>query len=120
MIVLDDDNFEEYAVRNYKNPNCVSVLEFLDDLKKIKYIKRLINKYADKGELRERLILNHIIFLSNVFGVEATVAMLKFRIEEDQHKILNTFLVFLRYLASETNYDQDLMNIIKKSVLWQT
>lgn len=119
MFVLDDDNFEEYAVKNYRNPNCVSILEFLDDLKKIKYIKRLINKYAEKGELRERLILNHIIFLSNVFGIDATVTMLKFRVEEDQHKILNTFLVFLKYVANETNYDQELMDTIKKSVLWQ-
>lgn len=120
MTLLNENNFEGYAVRNYKNPNCVSVLEFLDDLKKIQYIKRLINKYAEKGELRERLILNHIIFLSNVFGIEATVSMLKFKVEENQHKILNTFLVFLKYLETETNYDQDLMDIIKKSILWQT
>lgn len=120
MILLDDDNFEEYAVKNYKNPNCVSVLEFLDDLKKIKYIKRLINKYAEKGELRERLILNHIIFLSNVFGVEATVNMLKYKVEKNQHKILNTFLIFLKYVTDESNHDQTLMNTIKKSVLWQT
>lgn len=120
MSILGDESFEGYAVRNYKNPNCVSVLEFLDDLKKIQYIKRLINKYSEKGELRERLILNHIIFLSNVFGVEATVNMLKFKVEEDQHKTLNTFLVFLRYLTTDANYDQDLMNQIKKSILWQT
>lgn len=120
MSFLNDDNFEEYAVRNYKNPNCVSVLEFLDDLKKIQYIKRLINKYSEKDELRERLILNHIIFLSNVFGIDATVNMLRFKVEENQHKILNTFLVFLKYLTTEANYDQELMNKIKKSILWQT
>ncbi len=57
MSILNNDNFDEYAVSNYINPNCVSVLEFLDDLKIIKYIKRLINKYVDKDELKERLIL---------------------------------------------------------------
>ena len=120
MLVLDDDNFEEYAVKNYRNPNCVSVLEFLDDLKKIKYIKRLINKYAEKGELREKLILNHIIFLSNVFGIDATVKMLKFRVEKEQHKILNSFFVFLKYVINEADYDQDLLDSIKKSIIWQT
>ena len=119
MTILNEDNFEEYAVRNYRNVNCVSVLEFLDDLKKIKYIKRLINKYSEKGELRERLILNHIIFLSNVFGVEATVQMLKFKLEEDQHKSLNSFFVYLNYVVNETNYDHELLDKIKKSVLWQ-
>ena len=69
--MLCDDDFDSYAISNYQNPNCVSVLEFLDDLNRIKYVKRLLNKYIDKGELRERLILNHIIFLCNVFGPES-------------------------------------------------
>lgn len=120
---LTDDNFEEYAINNYRNPNCVSVLEFLDDLKKIKYIKRLINKYSEKGELRERLILNHIIFLSNVFGVEATVAMLRHKLEIEQHLTLNTFFVYLQYLDSKDYilYDLDLFDEINESVQqWQT
>ena len=82
MSTLNNDNFDEYAVSNYINPNCVSVLEFLDDLKIIKYIKRLINKYADKQELKERLILNHIISLSNVFGVEATTITVEVNIDK--------------------------------------
>ena len=98
-MIITDDEFEAYAVNNYRNPNCVSVLEFLDDLNKIKYIKRLINKYSEKNELRERLILNHIIFLSNVFGVEATVHMLTFKIEEKNRHILNSFLIFLNYIS---------------------
>lgn len=120
---LTDDNFEEYAINNYRNPNCVSVLEFLDDLKKIKYIKRLINKYSEKGELRERLILNHIIFLSNVFGVEATVDMLRHKIEPEQHLTLNTFFVYLQYLDLKDYilYDLDLFDEINESVQqWQT
>ena len=89
---------DEYAVKNYRNPNCVSVLEFLDDLKTIKYIKRLINKYSDQKDLKERLIMNHIISLSNVFGVEATINMLYYKIESRHHKILNAFFLYLNYV----------------------
>lgn len=113
---LNDDNFEEYAVINYRNPNCVSVIEFLNDLKTIKYIKRLINKYEEKKELRERLILNHIIFLSNVFGAEATVNMLRFKIEEQNHKILNSFLVYLNYISNEELHDSIVLDKIAKSI----
>lgn len=116
MYHINDDNFEEYAVNNYRNPNCISVLEFLDDLKKIKYIKRLINKYQDKDELRDRLILNHIIFLSNVFGVEATVTMLRFKIDKELIPILNSFFVYLNYVEDSGEHDTDLLEKIKKSI----
>jgi hypothetical protein len=118
MPTLNNDNFDEYAVSNYINPNCVSVLEFLDDLKIIKYIKRLINKYADKQELKERLILNHIISLSNVFGVEATVNMLRFKMDKKHHDILNAFLLHLEYLNLEDVdlLDLSLYNTLKKSI----
>ena len=116
MIHLNNETFDDYAIANYTNPNCVSVLEFLDDLKKIKYIKRLINKYADKGELRERLILNHMIFLSNVFGVEATVRMLRFKIEDEYHPMLNTFFIYLNYVSHETAHDEELLTILKKII----
>jgi len=118
MSKLNNDNFDEYAVSNYINPNCVSVLEFLDDLKIIKYIKRLINKYVDKDELKERLILNHIISLSNVFGVEAAVTMLKFKIDVNHHDVLNSFLVYLEYATLEDAHilDLALYNKLKKSI----
>jgi hypothetical protein len=91
---------------------------FLDDLKTIKYIKRLINKYADKKELKERLILNHIISLSNVFGVEATVNMLQYKVDERNHDILNAFLLFLKYIDAENlDYlDLGLYNELKKKI----
>jgi hypothetical protein len=98
MIELNNDNFNEYAISNYRNINCTSTLEFFDDLKTIKYIKRHINKYVDKNELKERLILNHIISLSNVFGVEATVAMLWFKIDKENHDVLNAFFLYLNYI----------------------
>jgi len=118
MTTLNNDNFDEYAVSNYINPNCISVLEFLDDLKTIKYIKRLINKYVDKKELKERLILNHIISLSNVFGAEATVNMLAFKIDKKNRDILNAFLLYLDYVKAEDLevLDLSLYNNLKKSI----
>ena len=118
MIELNNDNFDEYAVSIYRNPNCISVLEFLDDLKIIKYIKRLINKYTDKNELKERLILNHIISLSNVFGVEATVNMLRFKVERKNHDILNAFFLYLQYvdLKELDVLDLNLYNQLKEII----
>jgi hypothetical protein len=118
MFELNDDNFDEYAVSNYRNPNCISVLEFIDDLKTIKYIKRLINKYSEKKELKERLIMNHIISLSNVFGVEATTNMLKFKVEKRNHDVLNAFLLHLQYveLKELDVLDLNLYNQLKKII----
>jgi len=116
MFDLNDDNFEEFAIANYDNPNCVSVLEFLDDLKKIRYIKRLLNKYAEKRELKERLILNHIIFLTNVFGVYGTVNMLTYKIDDDQVPFLNSFFVFLNYYDSNVEHDLDLLDRLKELI----
>lgn len=118
FIELNEDTFDEYAVKNYRNPNCVSVLEFLDDLKTIKYIKRLINKYAVQHDLKERLILNHIISLSNVFGVEATVNMLYYKIEKSHHDVLNAFLIFLKYIELESIevLDLNLYNTLNKAI----
>ena len=94
---LSDDNFIIYAMKCYDSPNCI-MSEFEEDLKRIKYIKRLIKKYKITGDLKERLILNHIIVLSNVFGTEACVRLLFFRIDEEDYSILKTFLIFLNYM----------------------
>lgn len=72
--------------------------EFEEDIKRIKYIKRLIKKYLATDDLKERLILNHIIILSNVFGVEATVRMLFLKLDRKLYPILKTFLLFLNYM----------------------
>jgi hypothetical protein len=113
---LDDDNFEEFAIANYINPNCVSVLEFLDDLKKIRYVKRLLNKYRDRQELRERLILNHIIFLSNVFGIDGTVNMLRYKVGENNVVTLNTFFILLNYIDIMCEYDEDLLFKLREKI----
>jgi hypothetical protein len=99
---LNDDNFMLYAMKAYDKPNAI-VSEFEDDLKRIKYVKRLINRYKDTGELKERLILNHIIILSNVFGVESTVRMLFYKLDVGDYMILKTFLLFLNFMPKYIN-----------------
>lgn len=99
---LSDDNFLLYAMKAYDKPNAI-ISEFEEDLKRIKYIKRLIKRYRITGELKERLILNHIIILSNVFGVEATVRMLFFKLDNTDYAILKTFLLFLNYMPRYIN-----------------
>lgn len=94
---LTDENFMIYAMKAYDKPNCI-MSEFEEDLKRIKYIKRLIKKYKITGDLKERLILNHIIVLGNVFGVETSVRMLFFKFDEEDYPILKTFLLFLNYM----------------------
>lgn len=94
---LCDDNFMIYAMKAYDKPNCI-MSEFEEDLKRIKYVKRLIKRYKITGDLKERLILNHIIVLSNVFGVEPTVKMLFYKITKEDHDILKTFLIFLNFM----------------------
>ncbi len=94
---LNDENFMIYAMKCYDSPNCI-MSEFEEDLKRIKYVKRLIKRYKTTGELKERLILNHIIILSNVFGTRNAVRMLFFKLDEQDYQILKTFLLFLGYM----------------------
>lgn len=92
---LNDDNFLIFAMKSYDSPNTI-LSEFEEDLKRIKYVKRLIKRYKSTGELKERLILNHLIILSNVFGTKQSVRMLFFKIDQEDHHILKSFLMFLR------------------------
>ena len=92
---LNDDNFLMYAMREYSNVQCTDIEEFYDDLKKIKYIKRLFNIYKNNGQLKERLILNHLIVFYNVFSVQAGTRILFYKIEKDFWPMLKTFLIFL-------------------------
>ena len=95
---LTEDNFTMYAIKNYDNPYCKGMDEFLDDLKRFKYIKRLLRKHNVGKELKERLILNHIIVLGNLFGIEATTKMLFFKLEKKFWPQIKAFLVFLNYM----------------------
>ena len=98
---LTEKNFLLYAMQHYENPQCVEVEEFNDDLKKIKYIKRLFNQYAIEGVLKERLLLNHIIVFYNVFSVEAATRILFYKLEEDVWPMLKTFLFYLNFLPDK-------------------
>ena len=91
---LDDTNFMLYAAKYYENPECFETLEFYDDLKRFKYLKRLMNKYKEVGNFKERLILNHIIVIINIFGAEAAVRMLFFKLY-DHKETVATILDFL-------------------------
>ena len=92
---LTEENFLMFAMREYNNMQCTDIEEFHDDLKKIKYIKRLFNIYKNDGQLKERLILNHLITWYNVFPVQAGTRILFYKIEEQFWPMLKTFLIFL-------------------------
>ena len=92
---LNDDNFLMFAMKEYNDIQCTDIEEFYDDLKKIKYIKRLFNIYKNNGQLKERLILNHLIVFYNVFPVQAGTRILFYKIEKAFWPMLKTFLVFL-------------------------
>ncbi len=92
---LTEENFLMFAMREYNNMQCTDVEEFYDDLKKVKYIKRLFNIYKNDGQLKERLILNHLITWYNVFPVRAGTRILFYKIEEHFWPMLKTFLIFL-------------------------
>ena len=91
---LNESNFLVFAMHHYDNPQCHSLQEFEEDLKKFLYLKKLISRYKINAELRERLILNHIIVLYNIFGESAT-QMLFYKIDESCWDSLITFLVYL-------------------------
>jgi len=108
---LTESNFLLYAMHNYDNPQCHSLDEFQEDLKKFLYLKKLISRYKKDNELRERLILNHIIVLYNVFG-DATTNMLFYKIDEQSWDVLITFLVYLERMPEELpNYAIKLSDI---------
>ena len=94
---LNDDNFLMYAIKCYTSPHCIQS-EFDGDIKRTKYLKRLFRRYKITKSVKERLILNHIILLNNVFGPEATARILFYRIDERDYDILKTFLAYLNIM----------------------
>ena len=96
---LNEETFLIYAMKAYEKPNCI-MSEFDGDLKRTKYVKRLFRRYKVTKKLKERLILNHIISLNNVFGPEATVRILFYKVDEKDYDILKTFLIYLNLLSN--------------------
>ena len=91
---LNEDNFLLFAIKNYENPQAVTKEDFDKDLNHFKYIKRLLKRYKNTGQLKTHLLLNHFIILYNIFG-EATIPMLFFKIEEDLWSSMKSFIIFL-------------------------
>jgi hypothetical protein len=106
---LNDDNFLIYAMKCYNAPHCI-MSEFESDIKRTKYLKRLFRRYKVAKSLKERLILNHIILLNNVFGPETTARILFYKIDERDYDILKTFLAYLN-IAPEMVYGINGKNI---------
>ena len=102
---LTPENINMFAMKHYDNPSCVDEQEFLDDMKRFKYLKRLFRKYDTSKDLKMRLIINHIIVLANVFGVDAATTLLFFKIEKSHWPILKAFLIFLRYMPENDLVD---------------
>ena len=98
---LTENTIYQYLIKSYDNPHCCGIEEFDEDVKRIKYIKRLINRYVVYGETKERLLLNHIISFYNVFGLESSTRILFFKIDEEYYSILKTYLTFLNYMPEK-------------------
>jgi hypothetical protein len=101
MQPLDEDNFILFAMKNYENPSCKGFSEFKEDLNRIKYIKRLLIKYKKTNKIKERLILNHIIILGNVYGPLNCSRILFFKLPDSLHSPLKSFLDYLKYTPNQ-------------------
>ena len=115
---ITSDNVLMFAIRNYTNPHCEGEKEFEDDLKRFKYIKRLLRKYYDTGILKERLLLNHIIVLNNVFSMEAATTLLLYKIQPTYWPALKSFLIFLNSISDNEleniEHDNDVLETLGK------
>ena len=111
---LTEENFLVYAAKHYNNPHSIDEDEFLEDLNRFKYIKRLFNKFINTGEMKERLIMNHLVILYNVFGVSPTTRMLFLKLK-GYESYLKPFLVKLSTLPSEVKGIGSVDNVIYTS-----
>ena len=96
---LTSENFLLYAVKAYDKPNCI-MSEFKEDMKRFNYLKRLFRRYRKMNDLRERLVINHLVVIYNVFGVEVATRMLFYKMSKDDYSALKTYLIFLNYMPA--------------------
>jgi len=101
MNLLNEKNLPLYAAKHYYNPSFSDIDEFHEDLKRFKYIKRLVNRYLETGNLADRLLLNHIIVIFNVFGIEPALNMLKVKLEKRHWTVIKPFLIYLNYVKND-------------------
>ena len=115
---LTEENLFLYAAKHYYNPKFSDIEEFYEDLKRFKYIKRLVNRYLDHDELGERLILNHLIVIFNSFGVEASLNMLELKLDDKHWPVIKPFLIFLKYIENNQYLgiamDQEVVERLRK------
>lgn len=115
-MILSEDNFLLYAMHNYHNHQCIDLSEFEEDLKRFLHLQKLLNRYKRDDVLKERLILNHIIVIYNLFDTAAT-DMLFFKIKEEHWSALTTFLVYLNRISedrmSNIPLDQKIINVLR-------
>lgn len=98
---VSESNLLLYAAKNYHNPLGASSEDFYEDLKRFTYVKRLVNKYLQTKELPERLILNHLIVIFNMFGIEAGCKILELKLDDEHWPVIKPFLIFLRYIDNK-------------------
>ena len=113
---ISTNNFVMYAIKHYDNPQCEGEKEFHDDMKRFKYIKRLFKKYTLSGQLKERLLLNHIIILRNLFGTEACVTLLLFKTQKEYLSVLKSFLIFLNMIREDELTDIESDNYVLQAL----
>ena len=115
---ITSENVTMFAIKHYNNPQCEGEKEFYDDMKRFKYIKRLLRKYHDTGILKERLLLNHNIITKNLFGTEACVTLLLFKIQKEYWGSLKSFLLYLNMLKEdellEINDNEFVLAVLRK------
>ena len=98
---LTEKNLLLYAAKHYSNPTFSDIEDFHEDLKRFKYIKRLLNRYLETDDLSERLILNHLIVIFNMFGIEAALNILELKLEDKHWPVVKPFLIFLKYIKND-------------------
>tara|TARA_Y100000592_G_C5248243_1_gene211613 strand:- start:114 stop:479 length:366 start_codon:yes stop_codon:yes gene_type:complete len=115
---LTEENVMLYAAKAYYKPQFSDIEEFNEDLKRFKYIKRLVNRYLEHEELAERLILNHLIVVFNSFGLEPAFNILKLKLEERHWPVVKPFLIYLKYIDNDkiTGFamDPEVVNRLRK------
>ena len=115
---LTENNLFLYAAWHYRNPGFTDIEEFYEDIKRFKYIKRLLNRYIEHDELAERLILNHLIVVFNSFGIEGALNILELKMDECHWPVLKPFLIYLRYIKDNEyigiNLDPGVVDKLRK------
>jgi len=104
---ITKDNWLLFAQQNYSNPTLEDNVEFLEDIKRFKYLKRLFRKYKTTGDVKIRLIINHIVVLQNVFGADVAITLLLFKIDREYWSVMKTVLSYLKLLYEHEMPDVD-------------